>query len=87
MNRFWEIIIDDSKLTFEIIGSSSDITLFTNNVAEMQRIGMKVQCQTPDISVSRNNIPIKAYYTLEDNLYSRLLLQYGQQTKKQLKRR
>jgi hypothetical protein len=86
VNRFWEIIIDDDKLTFEITGSSGDVTLLTNNAAEMQSIGMHVRCQTPDISVSKNSLTIDGY-KIEEGLYTRLLFQYGQQAKKQLKRR
>ena len=86
MKRYWEIIIDDNKLTFEITGSSGDITLFTGNVAEMQRVGMKVRCQTPDVSVSKNKLTIDGYI-LDEGLYTRLLFEYRQQTKRQLKRR
>jgi hypothetical protein len=61
VTRFWEIIIDDSRLTFEITGSSSDVALFTNNVEEMQSIGMKVRCQTPEISIPKNKLAIEGY--------------------------
>jgi len=82
---FWEIIIDDTQKTFEIIGKSSNDTLLTNNVCEMQQKNMKVRCQTLDISYSETDIQIKGY-KLEENLYARLLSEYEQKTKKQLKR-
>jgi hypothetical protein len=85
MKTFWEVIYDDSKRTMEVIGSSSDDTRLTNNTYEMQQAGMKVHCQTADISASKESIKV-AGYTHEDNLYSRLLNEYEQLTKKQLKR-
>jgi len=85
MKRFWEVIIDDDKLTIEVIGMSSDDTLLTNNVVAMQKAGMHVRCTTPDISASKNEILISGYRN-EDNLYSRLLTEYEQKTHKQLKR-
>ncbi len=84
MNRFWEIIYDDSKRTMDAVGSANDI-LFTNNVAEMQRSGMQVHCQAGEIAVPKENLKLPGY-TFEDNLYSRLLNEYEQKTCKQLKR-
>ncbi len=85
MKKFWEVIYDDNKRTFEVIGSSNDDTLLTNNVSEMQRAGIKARCSTPDISISKDEIKVSGY-TFEDNLYSRLLNDYELLTKKQLKR-
>lgn len=85
MKRFWEIIYDDTKKTMEVVGSSTDDTLFTNNVFEMQQAGMKIHCQTGDISIPKENIKLSGY-TNEDNLYSRLLTEYEQITHKQIKR-
>ena len=85
MKRFWEVIIDDSKRTIEVIGTSSDDTLLTNNTVEMQHAGMNVRCTTSDISYPKNEIKISGY-KYEANLYTRLLAEYGQKTSKQLKR-
>ena len=71
MKRFWEVIFDDSKRTIEVIGSSTNDTLLTNNVWKMQQAGMKVRCQTPDISIPKDEIKLSGY-TVEENLYSRL---------------
>lgn len=85
MKTFWEVIYDDTKRTMEVVGSSSDDTRLTDNTYEMQQAGMKVHCQTADNSASKESI-IVAGYTHEDNLYTRLLNEYEQLTKKQLKR-
>ena len=85
IKNFWEVIYDDSKRTMEVIGSSTDDTLLTNNTFEMQQAGMKVRCQTADISVPKNEIKLKGY-NHEEGLYSRLLMEYENLTKKQLKR-
>jgi hypothetical protein len=85
MKKFWEVIYDDSKRTIEVIGSSTDDTLLTKNVSEMQQAGIKVRCSTPDISISKDEITVSGY-TYEDNLYSRLLNDYELATKKQLRR-
>tara|TARA_R110002050_G_scaffold44572_1_gene106140 strand:- start:450 stop:716 length:267 start_codon:yes stop_codon:yes gene_type:complete len=84
-NRFWEIIYDDENHKMEVIGSSTDDTRLTNNVAEMQRIGMKVRCQTGDINIPENAIELSGYEK-EKNLYSRLLLEYEAKTNKHLNR-
>ena len=85
MKTFWEVIYDESNKTMEVIGSSSDDTSLTNNTYEMQQAGMKVHCQTSDISTSKESITVVGY-SHEDNLYTRLLNEYEQLTKKQLKR-
>lgn len=69
----------------EVVGSSFDDTRLTNNVYEMQQAGMKVRCDTADISFSKESIKLPGY-THEDNLYTRLLNEYQQLTLKQLKR-
>jgi len=84
-NRFWEIIYDDENRKMEIIGSSIDDTKLTNNVVEMQRVGMKVRCQTGDINIPEDRHQLTGYEK-EENLYSRLLSEYESRTKKQLKR-
>ncbi|MCD9014433.1 hypothetical protein [Parachryseolinea silvisoli] len=85
MKRFWEIIYDDDSKVMEIIGTSSDDTRLTNNVVEMQKAGLKVRCQTADISTPKEDIKLSGY-KVEDNVYSRLLNEYERLTKKQLKR-
>lgn len=85
MKQFWEVIFDDEKRKMEVIGTSTNDTLLTNNVSEMQQAGMKVRCQTPDISIPKDELKLLGF-TYEDNLYSRLLSDYETKTGKQLKR-
>lgn len=84
MKRFWEIVYDDSMHTMEVIGSSTDDTLMTNNIAEMQRVGMKVHCQTANIDTPKERINLIGY-SIENNLYSRLMFEYERLTNKNLK--
>jgi len=85
MKRFWEIVYDDDKRTMEIIGTSTDDTLLTNNVSKMIRSDMHVRCQVLDISIEKEDIDGPPGYTKEENLYSRLLLEYEKKTGKVLK--
>lgn len=85
MKRFWEVIYDDKAQTMEVIGTSTNDTLLTNNVIEMQKAGMKVLCNTPSIEIREEDIKLP-HYKLEKNLYGRLLDEYQINTKKQLKR-
>lgn len=85
MRKFWEIIYDDSKRTIEVIRSSTDDTLLTSNISEMQQAGMQVRCSTGDISIPKEDVKV-AGYIKEDDLYSRLLREYEALTKKKLKR-
>lgn len=85
MNRFWEVVYDDSKKKMEIIGTSSDDTLFTHNISEMQRAGMKVHCQTSNISIPKEKITLTGY-NHQTGLYSQLLENYENLSGKQLKR-
>ncbi len=84
-NIFWEVIFDDENRKMEIIGKSSNDLLLTNNVYEMQQVGMKVRCQTPDISIKRDEITLLGY-SIEEGLYGRLLSTYETKTGKLLKR-
>lgn len=64
----------------------------------MQNAGIKIRCQAPDIDIPENKVKISSY-TIEENLYSRLLdipvmlspeirllTEYEKTTSKQLKR-
>ena len=85
MKRFWEVIYDCANQKMEVIGSSNDDTLLTKNVAKMQKAGMKVLCNTPDISIPKELIT-SLNYTNETNLYNMLIEEYKTKTGKQLKR-
>lgn len=76
--KFWQVIKDDSKRTFEVIGQTNNTNAFTNQTYAMQRNGMNVSCVTPPVG---SKLPSKEVvkvtgYTKEDGLYERLLKEY-----------
>ena len=76
--KFWQIIKDDSKRTFEVCGQAGNTNAFTNKTYAMQKSGMNVSCITPPITnknSSKDLITITAYKK-KDGLYERLLKQY-----------
>ena len=83
--RFWEVIYDDKLNKMEVIGSSSDDTLLTKNVCDMQDAGMKVRCQTADIDTPKEKMTLSGYQ-IENNLYGRLITEYERLTGKLMKR-
>lgn len=75
---FWEIIKDDSRKTFEVLGRSSDDTHLINLTCEMQEHGLPVRCETMETTKARHDIPTgykHIGYTEETGLYRRLLKQ------------
>ena len=76
--KFWQIIKDDSKRTFEVCGQAANTNAFTNKTYAMQKAGMNVSCITPPITnknSSKDLIKVMTY-SREDGLYERLLKQY-----------
>jgi len=76
--RFWQIIKDDTKKTFEVCGQASNTNAFTNKTYAMQKSGMNVSCITPPVSNKNSNkdlIKITGY-SKEEGLYERLLNEY-----------
>jgi len=83
ITRFWLILKDDSKRTFEVCGQVANDNSFTNKTYAMQRAGMNVSCQTPPVtnkSSSKDLVRITGY-TKEDGLQERLLKQYREITR------
>lgn len=81
-SKYWQIIKDDSKRTFEVCGQASSENAFTNKTYGMQKAGMNVSCITPPVtnkSSSKELIKIIGY-TKEDGLHERLLNQYREIT-------
>lgn len=77
-SKFWQIIKDDSKRTFEVCGQATSENSFTNKTYAMQKAGMNVSCITPPVTnknSSKGLIKIVGY-TKEDGLQERLLNQY-----------
>jgi hypothetical protein len=76
--KFWQIIKDDSKRTFEVLSQEANTNSFTNKTYAMQRSGMNVSCITPPVSnknSSKDLIKVTGY-TKEEGLYQRLLKAY-----------
>jgi len=81
-SKFWQVIKDDSKRTFEVCGQCSSENSFTNKIYGMQKAGMNVSGITPPVTnktSSRDLIKITGY-TKEDGLQQRLLKQFQQIT-------
>lgn len=77
-SKYWLIIKDDSKRTFEVCGQATNENSFTNKTYAMQRVGMNVSCATPPVTnktSSKNLIKIVGY-TNEQGLHKRLSEQY-----------
>ena len=76
--RYWQVIKDDSKRTFEVVGQLSNENAFTNRVYAMQKAGMNVSGLTPPVTnktSSKSTIKVVGY-THEDGLYERLSAQF-----------
>ncbi|HYC86164.1 MAG TPA: hypothetical protein VEB86_13120 [Chryseosolibacter sp.] len=83
---FWQIIKDDSKRTFEVIGREKNTNPFTNEVYGMQRAGMVVSCVTPPVTNKNSSKDLIKFtgYTKEEGLYLRLQNKYRELTKPDL---
>ena len=76
--KYWLIIRDDSKRTFEVCSQTTNENSFTNKTHAMQKAGMNVSCMTPPVTgkiSSKESIKIVGY-TKEDGLQERLAKQY-----------
>jgi hypothetical protein len=78
ITKFWKIIKDDSKRTFEVCGQVSNENSFTNRTYGMQKAGMNVSCMTPPVTnkTSSKDLVKITGYTKEDGLEQRLLDQF-----------
>jgi hypothetical protein len=72
--KFWLIIKDDSKRTFEVCGQTPNTNAFSNEVYAMQRLGMSVSGATPPLSgkISSKELITVTSYKKEAGLYDRL---------------
>ncbi len=76
--RSWQIIRDDRKKTFEVLGQETNSDHFSNLVHGMQKLGMQV---TPMLLPVTNQYASKdairySGYTPEVGLYDRLMKDY-----------
>jgi hypothetical protein len=82
--KYWLIIKDDSKRTFEVCGQASSENSFSNKVYGMQKMGMNVSCVIQPVTnktSSKGLIKITGYLP-EGGLYDRLLKEYRDITMK-----
>lgn len=47
MKAFWFVLKDDDNMTFDFIGPISDDIALTNVVADKQKAGFHIRCETP----------------------------------------
>lgn len=76
--KFWQIVKDDKKKTFEAWNQASNTNGFTNKVYAMQKAGMNVSAYTPPVTQknsSKDAIAIHGYVR-EDGLFDRLSSEY-----------
>ena len=77
-SKYWLIIKDDTKRTFEVCGQASSENAFANNTYGMQKAGMNVSCVIPPVTnktSSKDLIKIIGYMK-EEGLHARLLKEY-----------
>jgi len=77
-SKYWLIIKDDSKRTFEVCGQASNENSFTNKTYAMQRAGMNVSCTTPPVTnkTSSKELVNIVGYKKEEGLYDRLCAEH-----------
>lgn len=80
--KYWQVIKDDSKKTFEVCGQTANTNSFTNSVYAMQKLGMNVSYITPPVTnkTSSKELIKIVNYTKEDGLHERLKNQFNQIT-------
>lgn len=73
-SKYWLIIKDDSRRTFEVCGQAANENSFTNKTYAMQRVGMNVSCATPPVTnkTSSKDLVNIVGYKKEEGLYDRL---------------
>jgi hypothetical protein len=72
--KFWLVIKDDTKRTFEACGQAPNTNAFTNEIYAMQRSGMNISGITPPVSGknSSKELVVVRDYSKEPGLYERL---------------
>jgi hypothetical protein len=81
-SKYWLIIKDDSKRTFEVCGQAANENAFTNRTYAMQRAGMNVSCATPPVTNKTSSKDLIKFvgYKKEEGLHKRLSEEYMQLT-------
>jgi hypothetical protein len=77
--KYWQIIRDDGKRTFEVCGLITNDNAFFNKVYAMQKAGLNVSGMTPPITntTSSKGLIKIAGYKVEEGLYERLSAEYA----------
>lgn len=77
-SKCWQVIKDDSKKTFEVVGQAANTNAFTNSVFGMQRAGMNVSFITPPVGskISNRDAVKVPDYKMEEGLHERLVREY-----------
>jgi hypothetical protein len=72
--KFWLVIKDDAKRTFEVCGQAANTNAFSNEVYAMQRAGMNISGTTPPLSGKNSfkEMITVTSYSKEPGLYNRL---------------
>ncbi|MDB6168989.1 MAG: hypothetical protein JWM88_1853 [Verrucomicrobia bacterium] len=73
--QFWNVVKDDDRKTFEVLGLTKDDTPLINETCEMQELGMHVRSESLESHVRESDIPasyIDIGYRLEPGLMQRL---------------
>jgi hypothetical protein len=83
-SKYWQVIKDDSKRTFEVCGQVSNTNPFTNQTHGMGKAGMNVSCVTPPVTnkTSSKELVKIVGYTKEVGLMDRLLKEYSEITRR-----
>jgi hypothetical protein len=78
--KYWMILKDDSKRTFEVCGHTTNENVFFNKTYAMQKAGMNVSSMTPPVTnkTSSKDLIKIAGYTKEVGLQERLHAEYSE---------
>jgi hypothetical protein len=85
ITKFWQIIRDDSRKTFEVCGQEMNTNYFCNLVHGMQRARMNVSQMTPPVTnkTSSKDLVKIIGYQKEEGLYQRLEKEYAAITRQE----
>ena len=77
-SKFWLVVKDDSKRTFEVCGQAVTDNAFTNKIYGMQKSGMNISCVVIPITnrTSSKDVVTVQGYSREDGLYERLQVEH-----------
>jgi hypothetical protein len=84
--EFWEVIKDEKAKSFEVVRLSKDDTALIDLVCDLHAVGMEeVKCLTCPATKTQKEVEDgmrSIGYTLDHDLYSRLLLEHRRTNKR-----